>query len=87
MSLPTISPTGAMSSDDYLTYMIAYLDGSLTILKSDIDSYLVDQTATDWYNKWDTILDDLTLKITTLNTDINTVKAQITMLNNAIDAL
>lgn len=87
MSLPTISPTGALASGDYVEYMISYMDGAITSLDTQLATYLGDKTTTDWYSKWDEILDDIDAKVTTLNSDIAKIQTQITMAKNAADAL
>ena len=84
MTIPTITATGSMASGAYATYMEDYLDACLISLEAEIENYVADKTVTDWYNKWVDILDDMETKVTTLNTDIDTVQRQILMIKDAL---
>ena len=84
MTLQTISPTGALSSGDYVTYMLTYLPDAITDLSSQVSNYIPDQVATDWYNRWDEVLDGISTRITTLNSDISEIQSQVMMLRDAI---
>jgi hypothetical protein len=86
MSLPDISPTGSMTSDEYVDYMIGYLDNALSSVQDDASDYIADQTTTDWYARWEDILDDIDSDITTLNSDILKIKSQIIMIKNIIES-
>ena len=87
MTIPAMGPSGAMASGAYVDYMIGYMQTALTGLEAEVETYVADKTVTDWYDKWTEILDDTEARITTLNSDISKIKAQILMLTNAIDAL
>ena len=47
MSLPSISPTGALASGDYVDYMLSYMDGAITSLDAQLKTYVGDKTTTD----------------------------------------
>ena len=87
MTIPTITATGSMASGAYATYMEDYLDACLISLEAEIKTYIADKTVTDWYSKFDDILDDMTTKVTTLNTNIDTVQRQIIMIKDALTKL
>ncbi len=87
MTIPTMGPSGAMASGEYVDYMIGYMQTALTGLEVEVERYVADKTVTDWYNKWIEVLDDTETRVTTLNSDISKIKAQILMLTNAINAL
>ena len=87
MTIPTIAATGSMASGVYTAYMEDYLSACLDTLETQIKSYTVDKTITDWYNQWDTILDDVGTNVTTLNTNIDTIQAQIMMIKDALTRL
>lgn len=86
MSLPDISPTGSMTPDEYVDYMIGYLDNALSYVQDDASNYVADQTITDWYTRWQEILDNIDSDITTLNSDILKIKSQIIMIKNIIES-
>lgn len=87
MTIPTITATGSMASGAYVEYMADYLTACLTTLETQVKDYVVDQTITDWYDKWDEILGDVSSKVTTLNSNIDTIQAQIMMIKNALTQL
>ena len=87
MTIPTITATGSMASGAYATYMEDYLAACLTTLEAEVKNYIVDKTVTDWYAKWDDILDDMDTKVTTLNTNIDTIQRQIIMIKDALNRL
>ena len=87
MTIPTIAATGAIASGAYATYMEDYLDQCLISLEAEIKNYVADKTITDWYARFDDVLDDMGTKVTTLETSIDTVKAQIMMIKDALTRL
>ncbi len=87
MTIPAVGPTGAMASGAYVTYMIDYFLTALTSLETQLDTYLVNKTTTDWDSKWDQLMDDVETKTVELNADVSGVQSQIMMVRNAVDAL
>lgn len=87
MSLPDILPTGAMSSGVYVDYMLGYIDTACDYVSTALDSYWGDSTIDGWYDKWDRITDDIDADITVLNSSLTTIKAQIRMIDDAINKL
>ena len=87
MSIPTIAPTGALASGAYIDYMIGYFNTALDGLDTQLETYVVEKTIADWDDKWDQIIDDIESRVTILGSNISTIKSQILMLRNAVDAL
>ena len=87
MTLPSIAATGVMSSGDYVTYMISYLDNATTVLSKEMENYASDQNITDWYTKWAEIINDANSDMTILNDDISMIQSQLRMMQDAISRL
>ncbi len=87
MSIPIIAPTGALASGAYIDYMIGYFNTAFDGLDTQLSAYVVDNTITDWDDKWDQIIDDIEVRVTTLESSISTIQSQILMLKNAVSAL
>jgi hypothetical protein len=87
MSLPPIDPTGAMSSGDYVSYMLNYNNKACDSLMDQMSHYHTQDTINDWNAKWITILEDVSADVTIQETAMSKMKSQTVMLGNAIDAL
>jgi len=87
MSLPIISPTGAMSSGNYVDYMMGYNNLAEDELSSELDYYVTQSTIDDWHNLWDRIVSDTSSAVTDLETAVNKLKTQIWMVKDALKRL
>jgi len=87
MDLPIIAATGAMSSGAYVEYMIDYLTTALDDVDTELDSYVANKTVTDWYYRWEEILADTTTRVSTLESNMSKIKAQLRMLKVVVDNL
>lgn len=84
MSLPPISPTGAMSSGDYTAYMMGYNDSAADMIADDLLDYTPTDTINDWNVMWNRIVTDVNNDVTELEKAMVTLKSQVTMVKNAI---
>ncbi len=84
MSLPEILPTGSLSSDEYVVYMISYLEEAIVSLDEQVNDCVAKHTVAGWDARWNQIIVDINRDITNITNDINKIKAQVTMLNNSI---
>lgn len=87
MTLPPIEPTGAMSSGDYVTYMMGYNELAEDSFIGVSDHYITKSTIDDWYVLWERILNDTGGKVTTLESAMAKLKAQVGMVKDAINKL
>lgn len=87
MTLPVISPTGAMASGAYVDYMLGYVNSAETSIDTDLALYWGDHSIDDWYSQWKRITSDLSADLTTMDTDLTKIKAQIRMVSDAISKL
>lgn len=87
MTLPPISPTGALASGDYVDYMIYYDNLAEDELASELDGYVTQSTIDDWHNLWDRILADTSTKVTTLEVAVSKLKSQTMMVKDAISKM
>ena len=84
MNFPVISPTGALASGAYTTYMIQY-DGELaSYIQQQLGGYYTEDTINDWSALWDRTMYDIQQQVTDLSNCISSVQAKITMIQNAI---
>ena len=79
MPMPPISPTGAMSSGDYVSYMFSYLPGAIKSVQSDLKAYVSAEIISDWSTMWNRTVNDINTEVTTLGSTINNLSAQVTM--------
>ena len=82
MGLPSIQPTGAMSSGTYVEYMINYLSDASGSLKKDLDGYWGQATMTDWSDQWTRITNDLSKTLVSLQKDINIMNTQLQIIGH-----
>lgn len=87
MTLPPMSPTGAMSSGDYMSYMTDYCTRAIDSLEHEADKYYTKDTVNDWEALWGRILDDTSSKITDLETAVAKLNAQCRMVKDGINKL
>ena len=87
MSMPPIAPTGSMSSTEYVEYMIDYNNAAADELAEELEDYVTQNTINDWEALWNRILFDVDKKVTDIETATNKLKAQVTMVSDAIDKL
>ena len=87
MSMPPIAPTGAMSSGDYCAYMVGYCSEASEQILDELNDYVTQSTIDDWDKLWVRILDDVGVKVTEMESSVNKLKAQATMVSDAIDKL
>lgn len=87
MSLPDILPTGALASGAYVDYMLDYLDGACDSVTDELDTYWGKSTLEGWNTQWTKTKNDIDLDVTDLNTAIATIKAQIRMVDDALNRL
>jgi hypothetical protein len=87
MTLPTMLPTGAMSSGDYVDYMLTYLDSAIDDESDELDSYLSLEVFDGWHDQWDRQITDLNAEIVALSARVNKLKAKASMVRNAINEL
>jgi len=87
MAFPPMSPTGAMSSGDYMSYMTDYCTKCVDSLNGEANKYYTKDTVNDWEALWERILDDTSAKITTLETAVAKINAQCRMVKDGINKL
>ena len=87
MYLPTISPTGALSSGAYTTYMLGYLNAAMDDISDGLVNYLSDEQLDGWDTQWDRQVTDLTADVTDLSTRIGKLRSKIRMASDAISKL
>lgn len=87
MYLPPIQPTGAMASGEYVDYMLTYLDAAMDDVTDALSSYVGSYTLESWEDQWDRTINDLTTKVTDLQTAVSKLKMQTIMARNAINNL
>jgi len=87
MTLPTISPTGTMASGIYVDYMMGYCENAIDSLADQAKTYPANLTMSSWDTMWDSVLKETESKITTLESNINTLKSQIIMARNAVSGI
>ena len=82
---PIIAPTGVMSTNAYIEYMIEY-NGYLAdyIINNLNGDFYSRRTINDWNNLWVRTLDDVSDMIDDMNTKISEMQAQITMIQNSL---
>jgi hypothetical protein len=76
MTLPPISPTGALASGDYVDYMISYNNLAEDELSTELDGYITQSTIDDWHRLWDRVLADTSANVTTLKVANNDGKGR-----------
>jgi hypothetical protein len=87
MSMPTIAPTGSMSSEEYCAYMVGYCGDAEEQLLEDLNDYFSQSTIDDWEDLWGRTLFDIGEKVTTLEESVKKLGAQVTMVSDAINKL
>lgn len=87
MALLPISPTGALSSGDYVSYMIDYLDGAMDDVSDGLVVYLGASQRDGWDDLWDRQVRDLTADIVDLSTRIGKIGPKVRMVSDAISKL
>jgi len=87
MGMPPIAPTGAMSETDYVNYMIDYNNAAADQLADELNDYVTQSTINDWEAMWERIVLDVDSKVTELEAATSKIKAQMTMVSDAIDKL
>lgn len=87
MYLPPIQPTGAMASGEYVEYMLTYLDSAIDDISDGLAYYVGSYTLDSWDDQWDRTINDLTTKVTDLQTAVSKLKMQAIMARNAINNL
>jgi hypothetical protein len=87
MSLPNIDPTGAMSSGNYVDYMIGYLNTALDSMDGQLDHYVGATQISDWGNQWDRTVGDVDTIVTNLENSVNKLKPQVQMITDALKRL
>lgn len=87
MSMPPIAPTGSMSSTEYVEYMIDYNNAAADELAEELKYYFTQSTIKDWEAMWERIILDVDNKVTDLEAATRKIKAQLTMVADAIDKL
>jgi len=87
MALTSISPTGAMSSGNYVDYMISYLNTAIDDEVDQLDAYLSAQVLDAWHLQWDRQVTDLSADVVALSTRVNKLRAQANMARDAINKL
>jgi uncharacterized protein YukE len=87
MSLPPISPTGAMASGDYVDYMVEYLNYAMDSELDQLEYYLSGQVFDAWGVQWDRQITDLNSAVVALSSRINKLSAQARMATDAINKL
>lgn len=87
MSMPPIAPTGSMSSTEYVEYMIDYNNAAADKLAEELKYYVTQSTIDDWEAMWERIILDVDNKVTDLESATRKIKAQLTMVADAIDKL
>jgi hypothetical protein len=76
-----------MSSGVYVDYMIGYCDTACDSLSEQMAAYWGESTMEGWNSKWTRIATDLGSDLTNITTDVNKLKAQIRMVDDAIKKL
>jgi len=87
MTLPTISPTGTMASGIYVDYMMGYCENAIDSLADQAKTYPANLTMSSWDTTWADVLTNTESKMTTLESNINTLRAQITMTEIAVSGI
>lgn len=87
MSLPPISPTGAMSSGNYTDYMITYVNEAIDDLDSQLDAYIGQSILEDWDSQWGRTVTDLGATIADVTSRIGKLTAQARMAEDALSRL
>jgi len=85
--LPTMVPTGAMSSGVYTDYMISYLNDAMDDVYDYLAKYWGVNTIDGWSSKWTTIISDTSSEVTTLTSDISKIKQQIQLIKDKLRKL
>ena len=85
MSLPTMQPTGAMASGDYVDYMISYLNTAMEEEMDQLDQYLSNQVFEAWSAQWTRQITELSADVVALSTRVNKLRAQASMARDAIN--
>ena len=86
-SWPPIDPTGAMSSGDYVNYMMGYCESAEAYLIDEMPKYVTTSTINEWDALWGRILLDASGSVTTLEKAVRGVEAQMIMVSDAIKSL
>jgi hypothetical protein len=87
MTLPPMSPTGALASGDYVEYMLYYNNLAEDDLASELDGYVTQSTIDDWHRLWDRVLADTSISVTTLEAAVSKLKSQTVMVKDAISKM
>jgi hypothetical protein len=87
MSLPTILPTGSMSSEEYCEYMVGYNNAAADHLYEELGNYVTQSTINDWEDMWIRVISDVEGSVTTLEESVAKLKAQVAMAADAIDKI
>ena len=87
MSMPPIAPTGAMSSGDYCAYMVGYCAEASEQMLEELSDYVAQSTIDDWDKLWVRSLTDVGGSITELEAEVRQLRAQATMVSDAIKKL
>ena len=84
MSLPPISPTGALASGDYVDYMIGYLNTAMDSEAEQLTHYLGAETCDGWEAQWNRTITDLNEDLVDIAKSVNKLKIQTTVAKDAI---
>ena len=84
ISYPKISPTGALSSGAYTSYMLTYNANLASYIIQQLNGNYTYDTINEWNDKWTDTLNDVQSQVTELTERISDIQAKLTMINNAI---
>jgi len=84
MTFPIISPTGAMASGDYVTYMIGYVGEYIDAFEDELSDNVGNQTIDAWDKRWGEVLTKIESKITELNEDIADISRKVLIAKNKV---
>lgn len=87
MSMPPISPTGAMASGEYTDYMMTYLSSAIDYVDDQLSAYLGEETLGEWESRWNVSILDVNTMITDINNRVGKLTAQSRAAKDGISKL
>lgn len=85
--LPPIAPTGAMSSGDYVSYMMGYDSQAEDVELENVTNFQSASTMDEWYALWVRVLGEVTKRLSSVEKSITTLSQQIRVIDTKLKSM
>ena len=82
--LPPIAPTGSMTPEEYVSYMMQYNSEASDIVSDNLAEFHTMDTVDSWEAKWVCVLGEVDTRISRIESDIEDISRQILLLRNSL---